>query len=80
MSACARTMGDNLRQIFGSSTVLGPNSPNVGRIQNMYIKYLIVKIEFNKPYNQAKIKVDEVAQAMMQENKGLRIYLEIDFY
>lgn len=80
MSSCARTLGDNLRQIFGSTKVLGPNSPNVGRIQNMYIKYLIVKIEFNKPYNQAKIRIDEVAQTMMQEVKGLRIYLEIDFY
>ncbi|MCD8167464.1 MAG: primosomal protein N', partial [Bacteroides sp.] len=49
----AQDMATRLRDSFGDR-VLGPDNPPVGRIQNLYIKKIIIKIENNASVNRAK--------------------------
>lgn len=44
----AQTMASKLRSVFGSR-VLGPDKPPVARVQTLFIRKIIVKIEVNAP-------------------------------
>ena len=75
----AYQLASALRGRFGSR-VLGPDAPAVGRIQNMYIKHLLLKIEITASFERAKSILDEIIAAQMQKEgmKGLHIYLDVD--
>ena len=52
----AAVMADKLRAVFGNR-VLGPDKPPVARIQTLFIKKIVVKIEQNAPMGLSLIHI-----------------------
>lgn len=75
----ARTMADKLRAVFGAR-VLGPDKPPVARIQTLYIRKIIVKIEQNAPMNRARELLVQVQREMVEDDrfKSLIVYYDVD--
>jgi primosomal protein N' (replication factor Y) len=53
LDECAATLASSLRKVFGDG-VLGPEYPLLPRIQNLYIKEILLKISRNHYGIQAK--------------------------
>jgi primosomal protein N' (replication factor Y) len=72
-------MGKRLRDVFGTR-LLGPVDPPIGRIQNLYIKQLILKIENEASPVKAKEILNAVSDSILQESKfkSVRIGLDVD--
>jgi primosomal protein N' (replication factor Y) len=72
-------MGKRLRAVFGTR-LLGPVDPPIGRIQNLYIKQLILKIENEASPVKAKEILNAVSDSILQESKfkSVRIGLDVD--
>jgi primosomal protein N' (replication factor Y) len=66
LEAASRTLHDRLKQVFGTrcSEVI---VPAVGRVQNLYIRQLTLKIEASASYAKAK----EMLEAELRYVKGL---------
>ncbi len=48
LDVMAHTMAEKLRALFGNR-ILGPDKPPVARIQTLFIRKIVVKIEQNAP-------------------------------
>ena len=72
-------MGKRLRTVFGAR-LLGPVDLPIGRIQNLYIKQLILKIENEASPVKAKEILNAVSDSILQESKfkSVRIGLDVD--
>lgn len=79
LDVMARTMADKLRAVFGQR-VLGPDKPPVARIQTLYIRKIIVKIEQNAPMNRARELLVQVQREMVEDDrfKSLIVYYDVD--
>jgi len=75
----AYEMGNRLRAVFGAR-LLGPVDPPIGRIQNLFIKQLILKIENEASPVKAKDILNTVSDSILQESrfKSIRISLDVD--
>jgi len=75
----ARTMAERLTSIFGSR-VLGPDNPPVARIQSLFIKKIIVKIESNASMEKARRLLLQVQKEMIEDErfKSLIVYYDVD--
>lgn len=75
----ANTMGEKLRALFGNR-VLGPDRPPVARIQTLFIKKIIVKIEYNAPMSRARELLLRVQREMIEDErfKSLIVYYDVD--
>jgi len=75
----ANHLANNLKKIFGKR-VLGPESPVIGRIQNMYIKKILIKIERQRSFQKAKTLLDEqIIQLVTTDSyKTIQISIDID--
>lgn len=81
VDAASREMAIHLRRIFGSR-ILGPDAPPIARIQTLYIRKIILKIEtsvsLSKVYEQL-----QYIHRLMQEDERFRyvtIYFDVDPY
>lgn len=81
LDTMARTMADKLRAIFGSR-ILGPDNPPVARIQSLFIKKIIVKIENNASMEKARTLLLQVQKEMIEDErfKSLIVYYDVDPY
>ena len=72
-------MGNQMRAVFGSR-VLGPVDPPISRIQNLYIKQIILKIENDASAAKAKELLHEISNQILadQRFKSVRISLDVD--
>lgn len=72
-------MAKDLRAVFGDR-VLGPNIPIISRIQNQYIKHILLKIEIEASFEKAKIILRQVADGVIADSKfkALRVSLDVD--
>lgn len=72
-------MGKQLRSIFGER-ILGPIDPPVSRIQNMYIKQFILKIENEASPTKAKELLHQITDHFLSEQrfKYVKIALDVD--
>lgn len=79
LTHAANTMAANMKAVFGAR-VLGPNVPSVSRIQNMFIKHLLLKFEVEVAPERAKELLQQISnQVLAQPNfKGLWINLDVD--
>ncbi len=61
---------------------LGPESPPVGRVRNLFIINLMVKIPKNKPLKQAKqaLAVVEKTFLTIKEFSSIKLIMDVDFY
>ena len=75
----AQTMSGKLRAVFGNR-VLGPDKPPVARIQTLFIRKIIVKIEYNAPMARARELLGQVQKEMVAEDrfKSLIVYYDVD--
>ena len=75
----ATVMADKLRAVFGNR-VLGPDKPPVARIQTLFIKKIVVKIEQNAPMGRARELLLRIQREMIEDEryKSLIVYYDVD--
>ena len=75
----AAVMADKLRAVFGNR-VLGPDKPPVARIQTLFIKKIVVKIEQNAPMGRARELLLRIQRDMLADEryKSLIVYYDVD--
>lgn len=75
----ARTMAEKLRARFGNR-VLGPDKPPVARIQTLFIRKIVLKIEVTAPMARARQLLVQVQREMQEEDrfKSLIVYYDVD--
>lgn len=79
LNLAANLMASNLRAVFGAR-VLGPNVPSVSRIQNLYIKHILLKIEIDASSDRAKELLRQVSNHIIAQPqfKALWVNLDVD--
>lgn len=75
----AQTMAAKLRAIFGNR-VLGPDKPPVARVQTLFIRKIVVKIETKAPMARVRELLLQVQKEMIAEDrfKSLIVYYDVD--
>ncbi|MDR2824528.1 MAG: primosomal protein N' [Prevotellaceae bacterium] len=75
----ANFLADVMRKVFGGR-VLGPNTPAVSRIQNLYIKQILLKIEVAASAEKAKkLLAKQIAEIFENKDfKSVLISVDID--
>lgn len=70
---------DALKEIF-KERVLGPDKPVVGRIHNLYLREIHLKIERSAPDKKVKDKIQELLTRFytIPNNKSVRISVDVD--
>ena len=68
-----------LRQVFGHR-VVGPDNPPVARIQSLYIRKIMLKIEISAPMAQVKALLRQIYEKSLSDNrfKSLTLYYDVD--
>lgn len=81
LNSLSDSLGKDLRSFFGKR-VLGPEYPLVSRIQNWYIKTILLKIEKGKSSSRAKQYISEAIDRLVKEtgSSSLRIAVDVDPY
>lgn len=79
LKQAAYEMGRQMQTVFGSR-VLGPIDPIISRIQNYYIKQIILKIENEASPAKAKDILHSITDGFLADSrfKSLRISLDVD--
>lgn len=79
LNKAARDLAHDLRTALGKR-VLGPEYPLVSRIQNLYIKHILIKIERGLNVSSCKevIKQKTGAIQKMQAYKQIRVVIDVD--
>ena len=79
LDVMAHTMAEKLRALFGSR-ILGPDKPPVARIQTLFIRKIVVKIEQNAPMSRARELLLRVQREMIEDErfKSLIVYYDVD--
>jgi len=72
-------MGERLRKVFGSR-ILGPDRPVVSRIQSLYIRKIMIKIESNASIDKVRQALLAIQQQMLAQPvaKNLNIFYDVD--
>ena len=58
--------------------VLGPDVPIIGRIQNKYIKQILVKIEISAPLHKAKLIIQDEIQGVTSQRPYNTVQIQLD--
>lgn len=75
----ADDMADRLRQVFGPR-VLGPDCPPVSRIQSLYIRKIMIKIEHSASIEKVRDALTTIQSQMLEQTvaHGLTIHYDVD--
>lgn len=75
----AAVMGDKLRAVFGNR-VLGPDKPPVARVQTLYIRKIVVKVEHTAPMARARELLLRIQREMLEDDRyrSLIVYYDVD--
>lgn len=80
--ALAETYGTHLRAVFGDTRVAGPDAPPVGRVQNFFIRRLMLKIEADAPMSRVRELLTAIhtrlAEARYEPLRRAFIYYDVD--
>jgi primosomal protein N' (replication factor Y) len=79
LNQASNRLACDLRSVFGNR-VLGPNVPVVSRIQNRYIKHILLKFEVEASAEKAKEILRQVTNQLLADPKykALQISLDVD--
>jgi len=77
LNQAAIRLAADMRSVFGMR-VLGPNVPAVSRIQNMYIKHILLKIETEASSEKAKELLREITNQVIAEPKFKALWVNLD--
>ena len=74
----AREAALRLRQLFGTR-VLGPDEPPVPRIQSLYIRRILLKLEPSLPLARVRQLLNETRQQLIEHcGTAVHIYFDVD--
>lgn len=75
----AKEMAEKLRQIFGSR-ILGPDIPPVSRVQSLFIRKIMLKVEHSAAPNKVRSAILDVQKQILQQPiaNSLNIYYDVD--
>ncbi len=75
----AKELASRMRTVFGAR-VLGPVEPVISRIQNMYLRQIIIKIEIEASPVKAKDYLRQIVDNLISENsfKQVKISINVD--
>ena len=75
----AATYAGKLRQSFGSR-VLGPVTPPVSRVQTLYIKTILLKLEVNSSVNLVRELLDKAQKEMslFPDSRQVIVHYDVD--
>lgn len=79
LRAVADAYASKLRALFGQR-VFGPEEPMVGRIQGLYIRKIMLKIEANASMSKIKelLRQTYIDMHSMPQMKGTLVYYDVD--
>lgn len=75
----ALDMAERLRRVFGER-VLGPDAPPVGRVQSLFIRKIMIKVEHSASPNKVRSAIYGVQQQVLSQPvaNSLIIYYDVD--
>jgi len=73
----ANRLAADLRAVFGAR-VLGPNVPVVSRVQNLYIKHILLKIENEASPERAKDILRQITNQVLADSKFKSLWINLD--
>ncbi|MCM1028964.1 MAG: primosomal protein N' [Pseudoflavonifractor sp.] len=80
--ALADTYGEHLRAVFSPQRVTGPDAPPIGRVQNYFIRRLMLKIEPDAPVSRVRELLMAIhrrlAEARYEPIRRAFIYYDVD--
>jgi len=77
VNIASRQLASSMRSVFGKR-VLGPNDPLVSRIQNLFIKHILLKIENDVSPEQAKQILRQLSNQLQAEPKFKSLWINLD--
>ena len=77
LNQASTRMAADLRAVFGNR-VLGPNIPSVSRIQNLYIKHILLKFEVEASAERAKEILRQITNQIISEPKFKALWINLD--
>lgn len=77
VNQAANILGENMRSVFGKR-VWGPNDPLIPRVQNLYIKHILLKIETSASSERAKELVRELTNELLSQPKFKSVWVNLD--
>ena len=77
LNQASARMAADLRAVFGNR-VLGPNIPAVSRIQNMYIKHMLLKFEVEASAEKAKEILCQITNQIISDPKFKALWINLD--
>ena len=75
----AQEMAERLRTLFGNR-VLGPDKPPVARIQTLFIRKIVLKVENNAPVTRVRNLLTSVQREVTSDEhfKSGLVYYDVD--
>lgn len=77
LNSASLQMGKMLKNFFGSR-VLGPEDPLINRVQNRYLKIILLKIEKEKVGKTVKVKLQEIMDSIRMHPNYRSLIVSID--
>jgi len=77
VSQAAQKLANDLRAVFGAR-VLGPNIPVVARVQNLYIKHILLKIENEASSERAKEILRQITDQVQADSRFKSLWVNLD--
>lgn len=75
----AHQLTERLHQVFGSR-VLGPDAPPVARVQSLYIRKIVLKVELSASHSKVRAVLQNVCLTALQEfsYSSIQLYFDVD--
>jgi len=73
----ANNLANILKNIMGKR-VVGPDKPLIGRIQNMYLRNILLKIEREAPVSKLKLHFAAAVKDLNESFKSLQVSIDVD--
>ncbi len=79
LDSLSRDMAHWARQVFGDR-VLGPDTPPISRVNLMYIRKVLVKIELTASMKEARTRLRQIQQYLLAQPqyKSAQVYYDVD--
>ena len=79
LDALSRDMAQLARRVFGDR-VLGPDTPPISRVNLMYIRKVLVKIELTASMSEARTRLRQIQRYLLAlpQYKGAQVYYDVD--
>jgi primosomal protein N' (replication factor Y) (superfamily II helicase) len=73
----AQIFTDALKNVF-KDIVLGPQTPSVGRIRNLFLKRSILKVKKEWSYKKVREEIIQILQHFSQQNNFKKVKIQVD--